>query len=204
MDFHPVVVVTGSTGNLHASADAVEVLAEGRADVVAGVFTDVDAAFGAVVGGGVGVGVGEGGVGGAEEEEHAEAVGGVGVVELELHVAFDAAAAIVALDVVAAGGDWGGRVGDQAGHGEVGEQEVFNGAAVVVGAAVAALDGGGDGYLGAAGGFEAIAVDDASAKASAIDSKKILAAEFFLPISLRYWLRAQKPGVSLMLRLYSL
>ena len=169
MDLDDVFIVSvGKVGMLSADASAVDVLIEGWADVVAVAavvdVVDEDAAFGAVVGGGVGFGVGELVVGGAEEEEHAEAVIRVGVVELELDVAFDAAAAIVALDVVAAGGDRGGRVGGQAGHGEIGEQEVFNGAAVVVGAAVAALDGGGDGYLGAAGGFEAIAVDDASAQ----------------------------------------
>ena len=139
VDFEAVGVVSESAFTLHTSADAVEVLAEGRADVVASaggvgavevVACEDYAAFGAVVRGGV-FADDEVVIVGAKEEVHADGVAEIGVeiFEVELDVAL---AGAVALSVGAVGGDGGGAVEDR----DLGDDAELGGAGAV-------LDGGG-------------------------------------------------------------
>ena len=141
---------------LDASAEAVEVLAERGADMVASaggviafevVASEDYAAFGAVVRGGVVADV-EIAIGGAEEEVHADGVAKAGVEEIEGELDV-AAAGAVALNVAAAGGD-GAGAGEL---GDLGDDAKLGGAGAVGGGAI--LDGGGEGYEGGGGGLEA-------------------------------------------------
>ena len=157
------VVGVGDVGVLDADASAVDVLIEGRADVVAGAggaaaaevaASEDDTAFGAVVRGGVVADV-EGVIGGAEEEVHADGVaeGGVEFAEGELDVALAVASA---LEVIVVGGGDGAGGSIEVDLGYLGDYAELGGAGAVGGIAV--LDGGGEGYDGGGGGLEAFDV----------------------------------------------
>ena len=154
MDFQAVGVIGyGGVGAGGAGAGAVDVVAEGWADVVADVVgvelgaADDDAAVGAVEGGGAGVSVGELVVFGAVEHEHADggAVGlEEGIVKTKFDVAGDGGVGVEVVEVVVlavgeVGGDGGGGV--ERGH-DIADEVLHGGGAGAI-AYVTRLDGGG-------------------------------------------------------------